>query len=151
MNATLAEGNSAGMFVTIFYGVLNTCNGEIEFANAGHNPPIIFSPDGTVRKLSEKSGPILGVFEGQNYQALTTRIAAGECILLYTDGITEAIDRSKEFFGEERLEAYSAAHASEPARDLVQGLQAAVQEFAKGMPQADDITVLALRYLGTAH
>jgi len=150
MNTTLLEGNAAGMFVTIFYGVLNTCSGEIEFANAGHNPPIVFSPDGTVRTLPEKSGPILGVLEGHNYRTLTTRIAPGEGILLYTDGITEAIDKSKEFFGDERLEAYAAAHRSEPARGFVQGLQAAVKEFAKGMPQADDITVLALRYLGTA-
>jgi sigma-B regulation protein RsbU (phosphoserine phosphatase) len=149
MNRTLMEGNEAGMFVTLFYGVLNTGSGELEFANAGHNRPIVISADGAVRSLPEVSGPMLGLFEGPEYRTLVTRIAAGETILLYTDGVTEAIDKSHEFFGEERLEAYSAAHAAEGARSFVVGLQTAVQEFAVKMPQADDITVLALRYKGT--
>jgi serine phosphatase RsbU (regulator of sigma subunit) len=148
MNTSLMEGNEAGMFVTLFYGVLNTTTGELEFANAGHNRPLVVSAGGALRSLPEVSGPMLGLFEGPEYRTLVTRIAAGETVLLYTDGVTEAIDKSHQFFGEERLETYSAAHASEGARSFVLGLQAAVQEFAVKMPQADDITVLALRYGG---
>jgi phosphoserine phosphatase RsbU/P len=148
MNNTLAEGNVTGMFVTLFYGVLNTRTGELTFASAGHNPPFIFSSDGKLRKLSEKSGPMLGVLEGHAYQAITTSIQAGEGILLYTDGVTEAIDKNDGFFDEHRLESYLTGHAALEARPMVLGLHAAVQEFSKGVPQADDITVLALRYLG---
>ncbi len=148
MNATLAEGNTPGMFVTLFYGVLDTRTGELEFANAGHNPPYVFSRNGSLRKLVEKSGPMLGVLEGYPYRTITTRIDAGDGILLYTDGVTEAIDKDGQFFDEERLERYLAGHAPEPVRPLVLSLQAAVQDFSKGMQQADDITVLALRYIG---
>ena len=149
MNTTLGEGNVMGMYVTLFYGVLNTRTGELEFASGGHNPPYVFSPDGTFRKLSEKSGPMLGVLEGRQYSTITTRIAAGDAILMYTDGVTEAINKADEFFGDERLEGYLAGNASGQAQSLVQGLHTAVHDFATGTPQADDITVLALRYLGS--
>jgi serine phosphatase RsbU (regulator of sigma subunit)/pSer/pThr/pTyr-binding forkhead associated (FHA) protein len=148
MNNTLAEGNSSGMFVTIFYGVLNTHTGDLEFANAGHLLPYLFSAPGKVRKLPDKGGPMLGLFEGRQYTTMKTRIAPGEAILLYTDGVTEAVNESGAFFEEERLERYLADHAAGQVRTLVPDLQATVKEFAKGMPQADDITVLALRYLG---
>lgn len=148
MNRALAEGNATGMFVTLFYGVLDTKTGDLDFANAGHNPPYIFLADGKLRKLSQKSGPMLGIFDGHEYRTLTTRIEIGEGILLYTDGVTEAVNKDGIFFGEERLESYLAGHKSMEARPLVQTLHAAVSDFAKGTPQADDITVLALRYLG---
>jgi sigma-B regulation protein RsbU (phosphoserine phosphatase) len=148
VNASLAEQNVSGMFVTLFYGVLDTRTGDLQFANGGHNPPYIFSRDGTIRPLSDKGGPILGVIEGLQYQTITGKIQPGEGILLYTDGVTEAIDRNDEFFEAERLEEYLNAHAAEPAEQLVQKLHLTLQEFSKGVRQADDITVLALRYLG---
>jgi sigma-B regulation protein RsbU (phosphoserine phosphatase) len=148
VNASLAEQNVSAMFVTLFYGVLDTHTGELQFANGGHNPPYIFSRDGKLRPLSNSGGPLLGVIEGIQYQTATDKIASGEAILLYTDGVTEAIDRNDEFFGEQRLEEYLAAHASEPAEQLVQKLHLTMQDFSKGVRQADDITVLALRYLG---
>lgn len=149
VNRTLAEGNAAGMFVTCFYGVLNTSTGELVFCNAGHNPPYLFSAGGQVRKLAQKSGPMLGIIPGVEYRTITIRMEPGESILLYTDGVTEAVNKGEEFFEEERLERYISAQASGQAEALVRGLHTAVKDFAKGMPQADDITVLALRYLGT--
>jgi sigma-B regulation protein RsbU (phosphoserine phosphatase) len=148
MNATLAEQNISGMFVTLFYAVLNTRTGELQIGNAGHNPPYVISPDGTLRPLRQKSGPMLGVWEGFNYQTLTDRITPGDSLLLYTDGVTEAVDKNGEFFSEQRLERFLAANASvESPERLVLDLHAAVQDFSKGMPQADDVTVLSLRYL----
>ncbi len=138
MNDTLCESNSSGMFVTLFYGVLNTATGDLLFANAGHNFPYLFSPDGNVRKISEKGGPMLGVFEGTYSRTLATRIRPGEGILLYTDGVTEAVDRSNEFFGDDRLEDYLSRQASGSAQALVDGLQETDKTFAKGKPQADD-------------
>ncbi|HKE26273.1 MAG TPA: SpoIIE family protein phosphatase [Bryobacteraceae bacterium] len=146
MNRTLAAGNSAGMFVTLFYAVLDTRTGELAFANAGHNPPYIVTPQGQLRKLSQKSGPMLALFDGHEYGTLTARLEPGEGILLYTDGVTEAVNKQGEFFGDERLESYLAGCMSSGAQALVEGLHAAVAAFATGVPRADDITVLGLRY-----
>jgi serine phosphatase RsbU (regulator of sigma subunit) len=148
MNRALLEGNVTGMFVTLFYAVMDTRTGELEYANAGHNLPYIFSSDGNYRKLPAKGGPMIGLLEDQVFSTLTTRIAPGEGILLYTDGVTEAFDKGNEFFGDERLESFLAGHASLQVLPLVLGLHNAVQDFANGMPQADDITILGLRYLG---
>jgi len=104
--------------------------------------------DGVLRPLRQKSGPMLGVWEGFDYQTVTDRIVPGDSLLLYTDGVTEAVDKNGEFFSEERLERFLAANASlESPERLVLDLHSAVQDFSKGMPQADDVTVLSLRYL----
>lgn len=147
VNASLSEQNPAGMFVTLFYGVLNTRTGEIEFANGGHNPPYVFSRQGELRALTQKSGPLLGVIEGCQYETLNGRIEVGDGILLYTDGVTEACDKNKQFFGEQRLEQYLSEHASQSVEQLVQHLHSDLQAFSRGTAQADDITVVALRYL----
>jgi sigma-B regulation protein RsbU (phosphoserine phosphatase) len=91
---------------------------------------------------------MLGLMEGMEYGARTCRIEPGEGILLYTDGVIEAIDKNNNFFDEERLEQLLSEHASQSAEQLTLGLHAAVHDFSKGIPQADDITVLALRYRG---
>jgi phosphoserine phosphatase RsbU/P len=131
LNVSLARENPSSMFVTLFYGILNTSTGLIQYSVGGHNPPYIFSPDGTVRPLPiEHSGTIVGLFEGSRYQTETCRLSPGDGILLYTDGVTEAVN------------------ARSRAEQIVSGLHASVNEFAEGAPQADDITVLALRYLG---
>jgi sigma-B regulation protein RsbU (phosphoserine phosphatase) len=148
MNAALGEQNSSSMYVTLFYGVLNTRTGELQFGNAGHNPPYVISIDGTLRPLKKKSGPMLGVWDGFDYQTLKDRIAPGECLLLYTDGVTEAVGKSGEFFSEQRLERLLATNAIERPDRMVQLLLSAVQDFSKGVPQADDVTILSLRYLG---
>jgi sigma-B regulation protein RsbU (phosphoserine phosphatase) len=148
MNTILTDQNTSGMFVTLFYGVLDTRSGEIQFANAGHNPPYLLSGDGSLAALRPKSGPMIGCLEGMTYRTLTCRIQPGDGIVLYTDGVTEAVDKDNNFFEEPRLEQFLAEHAREPAEALVTGLHKAVQEFSKGRPQADDITVLALRFHG---
>jgi phosphoserine phosphatase RsbU/P len=88
---------------------------------------------------------MLGVFEGLQYSSHSTELVSGEGILVFTDGITEARNRSGEFFQESRLEAYLAACASRPVDDLVRGLQAEVERFEAGAPRSDDITAIALR------
>jgi sigma-B regulation protein RsbU (phosphoserine phosphatase) len=149
LNATLTHQNISYMFVTMFYGILDTRSGEVQYAVGGHNPPYIFSPGGAVRELStENGGPVVGLMEFGKYETMTCRLAKGEGIVLFTDGVTEAINRSEEFFSEERLEQFLAVHSTDPAEKLVSNLHALVEVFAAGMPQADDITVLALRYLG---
>ena len=126
----------------------HTRTGVLEYCNAGHNPPYAFSPDGRLRALSERSGPMLGVFEGFRYQTRSAQIEPGEGVLVYTDGVTEARNKEGGFYEEERLEAYLAAHASRPADELVRGLHSDVERFEAGASRADDITVLALRRRG---
>ena len=108
---------------------------------------LVISPQhGQPRPLSEESGPIVGIMDGFSYDTYTGRLAPGETLVLYTDGVTEARDKNDAFFGDRRLEQLLAVHCGESAEQLVASLHAAVQEFAIGEPQADDITVLALRY-----
>jgi serine phosphatase RsbU (regulator of sigma subunit) len=146
VNATLLEQNVSSMYVTLFYGVLNLRTGELQFANGGHNPAYVVAPNGSVRELEGKSGPMLGMFQGYQYRTLTDRLAPGESLLLYTDGVTEALSKDGEFFGEDRLKQFVADHATETAEQQTRNLHAALRDFSKGAPQYDDITVLTLRY-----
>jgi len=149
LNTTLAGQNASSMFVTIFYGILDTRTGELVYAIGGHNPPYLFKADGEVQQLPiGNCGTIVGMIEDAQFETDCCRIAPGGGILMYTDGVTEAMNPADEFYGEERLEPFLAQRAAVPARQLVSEIQAEVQEFAAGMPQADDITVMALRYLG---
>jgi serine phosphatase RsbU (regulator of sigma subunit) len=150
INQSLVEQNTSMMFVTFFYGILNTRTGTIEYCNAGHNPPYAFSADGQVRPLEDRCGPMLGIADGFEYQSRNTEIRPGEGVLVYTDGVTEASNKKGEFYEESRLEAYLAAHGSKPVDDLVRGLHADVERFAAGARRSDDITVLGLRWLGIA-
>jgi sigma-B regulation protein RsbU (phosphoserine phosphatase) len=145
MNESLVEKNASGMYVTLFYGILNTRTGALDYSNAGHNPPYTFSPDGQVRALEERCGPMLGVFEGFEYPTRSTELRPGEGVLIFTDGVTEARNKEGDFYENSRLEAYLAASASLPVDALLRGLQAEVERFEAGAPRADDITALALR------
>jgi sigma-B regulation protein RsbU (phosphoserine phosphatase) len=150
MNQSLAEQQASGMFVTLFYGILNTRTGVLEFSNAGHNPPYVFSSDGKVRALKDRCGPMLGVFEGFQYATRSTELESGEGVLVFTDGVTEACNKQGEFYEDSRLEAFLRANASRPAEELVRGLHAEVERFEAGAPRADDVTVLALRRRASA-
>jgi sigma-B regulation protein RsbU (phosphoserine phosphatase) len=148
INASLVEQNTSGMYITLFYGVLNLRSGEIQFSNAGHTPPYLFGGNVELRPLRDKCGPLLGLLPGRQYRTASARLLPGEGILVYTDGVTEAINPRDEFFNETGLEEYLAPHAAEGMSQLVSGLHAHIQTFAAGARQADDITVLGLRYLG---
>jgi sigma-B regulation protein RsbU (phosphoserine phosphatase) len=145
MNESLVERKAPGMFVTLFYGILDTRTGLIEYSNAGHGAPYVFSPDGQFRALREICGPMMGILPGLQYATRTTELKPGEGLLVFTDGVTEARNRQGEFFEESRLEAYLAGAAGRPVDELVRGLQTEVERFEAGAPHADDITALALR------
>ena len=148
MNTNLARQSDSAMYTTVFYGILNTRTGELQFANGGHNRPYIIAPDGKPRPLSDESGAIVGIMDGFSYDTYTGKMAPGECLVLYTDGVTEARDKNDTFFGDKRLEQLLSVHGAKPVEQLVSSLHAAVQEFSLGEPQSDDITVLALRLRG---
>ncbi|MBV8898424.1 MAG: SpoIIE family protein phosphatase [Acidobacteriaceae bacterium] len=145
MNQSLVDQRASEMFVTLFYGILNTRTGVLEYSNGGHNPPYVFSPDGNVRVLKESCGPMLGFFEGFQYPTRSTQVHDDEGVLVYTDGVTEACNKKGDFYEDSRLESYLRAHASQTADELVRGLHAEVERFEAGARRADDITVLAVR------
>jgi len=144
-NAELCRNNPANMFLTAWVGVLDVQSGRVEFANAGHNPPLVRRADGSVEWLRGKSGPMLAVVDGAPYRARSVTLGAGDTLFLYTDGVTEAMDPAGALFGEGRLEeTLRAAPDGDPA-SVCRLVRAAVAAFSAGAPAADDLTVLAIQ------
>ena len=148
VNAELCSNNPANMFLTAWVGVLDLETGIVTFVNAGHNPPVVVSgqehPDVTFVKKS--SGPVLAFLSSVKYKARTLRLAPGDALFLYTDGVTEAMDSKGVLFGEERMmDALKAVRDPDP-HALCGVVRTVVAAFSEGLPQADDITVLAIRY-----
>jgi sigma-B regulation protein RsbU (phosphoserine phosphatase) len=148
VNDRLCEGNPQGMFVTVFVGVLDTRTGEVRFLNGGHNPPILAPRSGGAARLAVPRGLLLGVVEGVEYAPARVRLAPGDTLLAYTDGVTEAQDVDGAYFAEARLEAVVAAHASAGAEPVVRAVRAAVAEFVGPLEPHDDVTLLAVTYRG---
>jgi sigma-B regulation protein RsbU (phosphoserine phosphatase) len=145
VNAELCVDNAHGMFVTLFLGVLDPASGGLAFCNAGHNPPYLVNRAGGVVPIQGPRGKPLGIRPTFPYQTGEFRLAPGERLFLFTDGITEAMDAAGELFGEERLEAALRSHSDAPAEAMVREVVGAVRAFAGTAPQADDIAALALR------
>ena len=150
-NDRLCEGNDQMMFVTVFFGVLDFRTGEFVYVNAGHNPPLVLRGDGEVSYLMPEGKPDkpLGVMEGRAYRQCSLTLAGGDMIFLYTDGVTEAIDETEELYGEERLkEELSRIDRNAPVSEMLGCLRESIKSFAGNAEQADDITMLGLRFLG---
>ena len=147
-NAKLCEGNDAGMFVTAWMGILNTKTGQVLFANAGHNPPLVKYADGTYEYLKSRAGFVLAGMEGVRYRKNELTLAPGDAIYLYTDGVTEATNMSEELYGEERLKKVLDEHKDEAVEKICAEVKKDVDEFVGEAPQFDDITMLAIRYRG---
>jgi sigma-B regulation protein RsbU (phosphoserine phosphatase) len=152
VNDALCAEDVGGMFVTCFYGVLDTRTGSIEMCNAGHNPPYILRADGSVEPTPQVGGFMLGMFPETVYESTTVDLGPGDSLVLYTDGVTEAVNPTDEQYEEERLEAtlrhLSTNGATATAEQLVAGVATDVAQFASGAPQADDITLLVLTWAG---
>ncbi len=143
-NRQLCEGNDEGMFVTVWAGVLDYATGHVDFANAGHNPPLLWQKDGGWRWLTEKSGLPLGLFDGLPYESHSLECGIGDQFLLYTDGVTEAMSADGELYGEARLEALANKDFTMHPRMLVDALRLDIATWAQGAEQSDDITILVL-------
>ena len=148
VNVVLTKQSDPAMFVTIFYGILHTNTGELEYSIGGHNPPYLFSPSGSITALKEPSGVIVGAFEHTAYQTGRIKLNPGDGIFLYTDGVTEAQDVDANEFSEARLEDFLQRSVNTPVAEIVRDVIGEIRTFSAGAPQADDITTLALRYLG---
>jgi phosphoserine phosphatase RsbU/P len=147
VNRELCEDNAGMMFVTLFLGMARLDTGELQFCNAGHNPPYRINGK-MVEAVTAVIGHPLGLRTTSTYEAGRLTLAAGETLYLYTDGVTEAANRTNELFAEQRLEAVLREAAGNSTKVIVTAVGDAVQRFADGAPQSDDITTMALRWLG---
>ena len=143
VNLALYRRGIESRFVTLMYGVL-TADGKVTYCNAGHNPPLIVGASG-VRRL-ERGGPIVGLFEAATYEEETVKLAPGDWLVVFSDGISEAMSATGEEYGESRIiDCVQRNAALDPGR-LLDALFADVREFARGAAQSDDITAMVLRY-----
>jgi sigma-B regulation protein RsbU (phosphoserine phosphatase) len=146
VNRELCRDNGDTMFVTLFFAMLAPRTGELEFCNAGHNPPYRMN-GGTLSPIEGGKGIVLGVQEDAAYATGRLALAPGESIYVFTDGVTEAADPQGAHFSEERLEAVLRAAAGCTSAEIVKSVAEAVRRFAGEAPPSDDITMLALRRL----
>jgi len=135
---------SANMFATAFAASIDPRSGTIRWVNAGHDAALLFGADGGVRARLEPTGPALGLFPGIALATQQVRLQAGETLLVTTDGVSEARDRTGAFFGDDRLVALG-ARPVESASALVERVTGAVHAFAGGAEPADDLTLVAVR------
>ena len=149
VNEELAEDNDACMFVTLFCGVLDTQTGEIQYANAGHNPPLIVKKSGTVEWLPRAKSLVAGAMPGVRYESLNFRLSPGDRLFLYTDGVTEAMNHADDLFSEQRLEKDLVISTDLEIKDVIRAIMDSIDRFADGAPQSDDITMMMIRYSGS--
>jgi serine phosphatase RsbU (regulator of sigma subunit) len=147
VNRLLCAENSAEMFVSIFFGVLNTRTGEIEYSNCGHNPPYVLRRSGRLEVLAGTGGTVLGILDDARCNAKRTVLGPGDALFLYTDGVTEAMDDDGQLFSDARLATVLARTLSSP-ETLVRAVVDSVTQHSGTAPQSDDVTILALRYAG---
>jgi sigma-B regulation protein RsbU (phosphoserine phosphatase) len=147
-NNDLAQDNESCMFVTIFCAVLDMKTGELRYASAGHNPPVLLRAGTGPEYLPTRQEPVAGALEGVAYTTDTLTLKPGDGLLLYTDGVTEAMNPDQELYGEARLLEQTKILGGLEPNPLCERLGENVHAFAAGAEQSDDITMLALRYLG---
>jgi serine phosphatase RsbU (regulator of sigma subunit) len=143
VNEALCRDNDANMFATLFYGVLDLRSGVLEYGNCGHNAPYVLS--GGKRKALANTGIPVGLMADRALRSALVVLNPGDSLVLFTDGVTEAMNPVNEEFGKDRLEALLDGSGALPAADLLKRIYADVEEFAAGEDQADDITCLTLR------
>lgn len=148
VNQDLSVDNPSLMFVTLFLGILNIHTGELEYSNAGHEPPYVIRANGDIEPLELTDGVMLGVEEDFVYQSGRIVLKQGETIFLYTDGVTEAMNPEEELFSDERLKQTLARLRESDIKEIVHGVQSEIETFSTGTTQSDDITMLTLRFYG---
>ncbi len=148
VNTILMRNNPETMFITLFAGVLNVKTGWFRYLNAGHNPTIGALGGKEFELLPMPQGSVLGVTDANIFTMGEKKLQAGDVLVMYTDGVTEATRNDGAVFGESRL--LETLNTSQPAnmKKLVRSIDDAIHEFILGAPQYDDLTILAFKYLG---
>ena len=151
VNAELSRDNAGQMFVTAFCGIIDLRTGAVAFANGGHEAPFVRAADGAVTRLDKTRGMALGVFEDAAFELAHQRLAPGEALILFTDGVSEAANADDDLFTIGRIEtALASVSRGASARGLAEGLADDVRIFVGEAPQSDDLAILVVRYEGAA-
>jgi phosphoserine phosphatase RsbU/P len=144
-NGIISDDAKTGMFVTLFYAVIDCELRQVTYANAGHNPPMVYrAGSGAIEELGT-TGVALGIMERALYTEEVCVLSPGDVLLMYTDGITEADNEAEKMFGEERLREGLIRYHDLPARGIMDSVLKDVRAFAAGYPQSDDITLMVLK------
>ena len=150
VNDELGRDNKTFMFATIIIGILDIRTGQLVYTNAGHNPPYLKRKSDSIKRLDNFHGPVLGVKVGLAYKEDRIKLSKDEILLMYTDGVTEARNRQREFYTEKRLARFLTSDENQSVYEMVHSVAAEVKRFEDGANQTDDITVMAVQYLGNA-
>ena len=144
-NRRITRDTHEGLFITLFYGVLDPASGMLVYCNAGHNPPFLLQARGgfEVQTLT-RTGIPLGIVEETTWEQRALQLSPGDMVLFYTDGVTEAQNSQKLFFEEERLLASAQSNSGRTAQQIHDAVQKDIQEFVSSAPQFDDITLVVL-------
>jgi len=144
-NNAITQDSKSGMFVTLFFGILNENNHSLTYVNAGHNPPLFFhNHDGSVEKFMP-TGIVLGAVENKEYSSKNVKIAPDDVIVMYTDGVTESVNSKQEMFGEKRLIEIIQRKRHLTAQCILNEILIAVKAFSGDNEQVDDITLLVIK------
>ena len=149
VNSMLIPESDLTTFVTVFYGVMNTQTGNVIYCNGGHNLPYIVRKDGKIEEVENTSGLLLGKIDAIEFETKQFTLRAGEKIVMFTDGVTEAMAENEDMYEEARLENFLDNHGQDDLNKLVRGLVVDVLKFMGKADQSDDITLMALEYFGT--
>ncbi len=145
-NRVLGSRGQPGVYVTVFYGILHTDTGELQFCLGGHNPPYRVSAGGELQSIHDPGGVVVGLLPESSYETGRVQLAPGDSIFLFTDGVTEAMNQEERFFGERRLKDVLRECGGFPPKETVARVLAAVAEFTAGASQSDDITAMAVKW-----
>ena len=149
-NDQICSNNQEDMFVTVWLGILEISTGKLTAANAGHEYPVLKTPEGKFELIKDKHGVAVGVMEGVHYREYEWQLSPGSKLFVYTDGVPEATDASRQLFGTERmLAALNEKSDAAFPKQLLLSVRRAVDNFVKDAEQFDDLTMLCLEYLGS--
>ena len=143
-NSRLVDGNKEMMFATSWIAILDTEKMTLQYTNAGHNYPLLFRTKGEVECLKKVDGTVLGMMKGLPYRSNTIDVEAGDRILLYTDGVTEAHNPEGKLYGEERLIKVFKENINNTEEQTIDAIYDDIDAFANGTAQFDDITMVVL-------
>ena len=143
-NDLLSKESVDCMFVTVFYAIYNVKTGEIEYSNGGHNSPVIIKADGRIEMLPTSTSCMVGAVPGITYSNEKLTLSVGDTLVMYTDGVNEAMNEANEEYGDDRMMAFLATQKGQGCQAIIDNQMADVKAFVGNAPQSDDITLLTL-------
>ena len=149
LNKAIAVNSPINRFITLFFVIIESAGNEMNYCNAGHNPPLVICADGSVKHL-EVLGPVLGMLPEAGYEERRSAFGPGDLLVVFSDGVTEAENPEGEEYGDDRLAEWLVSRRDRPAVELVAGVLEEIDRFTGGAPAADDVTLVVARYPDSA-